>query len=303
MNYLKHNIWAVVAIGFVISFIFPAGGTLVSPFLHLLFMILTFFSTLDVHVKEVMKDIQRPKKTILTLLIIHLASPLIVWLCRPWLNPDIYLGLIIASVVPSGVSVVFLTKLFGGDETRSLIITTLSSLLSPISVPFLVFLFARQNIDINPLSMSFTIIKLIIVPLLAAQYVARTEWKMRLVRKTPEVLMVTLLLLIIGIISPVRNYILDNLLLSLMVAGIVGILSIINFLLGFHIGRAPEAKISYGVSASFKNFALSNVLAFSLFNSIVGLPAIMYAVVNSFMLIPMQWFIEGQMQKSRVKPS
>lgn len=297
MNFFRHNIWAVVGIGFLISFIFPAGGTLISPFLHILFMILTFFSTLDVHIPEVMRDIQRPKKTIITLLIIHLVSPLIVLFCRPFLSPDIYLGLIIASVVPSGISVVFLTKLFGGDETRSLIITTISSLLSPITVPLLVMLFAGQSINVSPVAMSITIMKLIVIPFILAQYVAHTPWKKRLVKKAPEVLICTLLLLIIGIISPVRNYLLDNLLLSLALAGFVSFLSVVNFLLGFHLGRAPEAKISYGVSASFKNFALSNVLAFSLFNSMVGLPAILYAVINSFMLIPMQWYIEGQLEK------
>jgi BASS family bile acid:Na+ symporter len=297
MKFLKHNIWAVVSIGFAFSLLFPALGTLVSPFLHILFMILTFFSTIDIKIPEVVRDIQRPKKIILTILIAHLLSPLIILMCRPWFDPEIYLGLIIASVVPSGISVIFLAKLFGGDASRALIITTISSLLSPITVPMLVLIFAQQDIDVNPLSMSFTIIKLIVIPFLAAQYVAHTHWKKRLAKKSNDVLIWTLLLLIIGIISPVRNYLLDNLLLSLVLAGFVGMLSCINFLTGFYVGRAPEARASYGLSASFKNFALANVLAFSLFNSTVALPAIVYAVINSFMLIPIQWFIEGQLQK------
>lgn len=297
MKFLQHNVWAVVSISVVFSFLFPALGTLVAPFLSMLFMILTFFSTINIRIPEVIKDIHHPKKTFVILAIIHLLSPLFVLMMKPYLDPLIFLGLIIAGVVPSGIAVIFLTRLFGGDTSRSLVITTLSNLLSPITVPLLVFLLAGKSVDVDPYQMSWKIFTLIVIPFIAAQYVAHTHWEKRLEKHSLNVLIISLLLITIGIISPLRNYIMSNILLSLMLGGIVTILTAINFFVGYSLAHDLETKISYAVSSTNKNYVLSTILATSLFGSVVALPAIMYAIVNSFMLIPMQWFIEGRQRR------
>ena len=295
LDFLHNNVWALGLVGILFSFLFPAIGILISPLLHILFMILMFLSTLDIKVHEVVKDIKRPKQTVITLAIIHLLSPLIVYAFKSFMDPDIYLGLILAASVSSGVSVVFLTKIFGGEPTRSLVITTISNIISPVVVPLLIFLFAQKMVSVSPIDMSMTIVKLIIIPLIAAQIVARNKvWKKKISTYSTETMLALLLIIIIGIISPVRNYIMSNLLISLVLAGIVSILTVINFLAGYYLGKKAETKISYGISASFKNFTLSTVLALSLFSTTVALPAILYAVINSFLLIPMQWFIEGK---------
>ena len=85
----------------------------------------------------------------------------------------------------------------------------------------------------------------------------------------------------------------------MVLLGVVTVLNIILFLAGFSIGTTHESKTSYGISATFKNFALSTVLALSIFNAEVALPAIAYSVVNSFLLIPMQWYIDNKKLKSK----
>lgn len=303
MNYLKHNVWAVVLIGLIFSFIFPALGTLASPFLEPMFMLLMFLSTLDIKIDAVLREIQRPQKTIIALLIIHLLSPIFVLIISPLLTADLYLGLIIASAVSSGISVVFLTDIFGGNTNRPLVITTISNVLSPLTLPVIVFIFARQVIDVSPLDMSLTIAKLVIIPLIAAQYIAQTKWKKRIERYDTNISIFLLMFIIIGILSPVRNFILNHLFESMVIAGIVSILISINFFVGFFMGKDMETKIGYGISTSFKNFTLSTVIAISLFGSIVALPAIMYSVMNSFLLIPMQWFIEAQQHSHALNTS
>lgn len=299
MRFLHHNVWAVISIGVLFSFTFPALGTLVAPFLQILFMTLTFFSTINIRIPEVLRNIKHPGKTFIVLAIIHLLTPALVLFMKPFLDPKIFLGLIIAGVVPSGISVIFLTKLFGGDTSRSLVITTISCLVSPITVPLLILLFAGQSVEVSALQMSWRIFTLIVFPFLLAQYVAHTHWKEKLSHYSLNVLIFSLLFITIGIISPVRNYIVHNLLLSLKLGALVSVLTAVKFLAGFSLASDIKTKISYGITASYKNFALSTLLATSLFGSEVALPAIMYAIVNSFMLIPMQWFIEGKIQESK----
>lgn len=303
MNYLKHNIWAVVLIGLIFSFLFPAIGTLASPFLGSMFMLLMFLSTLDIKVDAVLKEIQRPQKTIIALLIIHLLSPILVLIMKPLLTADLYLGLIIASAVSSGISVVFLTDIFGGNTNRPLVITTISNILSPLTLPVIVFVFARQVINVSPLDMSITIAKLVIIPLIAAHYVSKTKWKKKIEKYDTNVSILLLMFIIIGILSPVRNFILGHMFEAMIMTGIVSVLIIVNFFAGYFMGKDIETKIGYGISTSFKNFTLSTVIAISLFGSIVALPAIMYSVMNSFLLIPMQWFIESQQHAHALKSS
>lgn len=294
MNFFKHNIWAVVLLGLLFSFILPPIGILMSPFVQLFFMVIMFFSTLNISIRKVMTEIHHPSKILISLFLIHLASPLLLLPLRGFFSEEIFLGLILASVVPSGISVVFLSKLFGGDPSRSLVITTISSLLSPITVPVLILLFAQTSIAISPFAMALTITKLVILPFCLARIVAQTKYKKSLDRYTLQVMLITLFLIIIGIISPLTKYVLSTLPLFMVLSGLVTVLNVILFLAGFSIGSTHEAKASYGITATFKNFTLSTVLALSLFNAEVALPAIAYSVINSFLLIPMQWFIEGQ---------
>lgn len=295
MDPLNKNIWVVILAGILFSIFFPAVGILLSPAVQYLFMALMFMSTLNIQPNKILAEVHRPGKTLSSLFIIHLVSPFIILFLRHLFTEDIFLGLIIASSISSGISTVFLTKIYGGEPSRSLVVTSLSNILAPLTIPLLVMIFARQDVQIDFFEMSFTIIKLIIIPSIIAQVVARRkDWTDKINTHRIRINVAILLLIIIGIVSPVRGYIFENLLLSLQLAAVVGVLISLNFFLGFTLGNTIETKISYGVTASFKNFALSTVLALTLFNSMVALPAIMYSVMNSFLLIPMQWFIEGQ---------
>lgn len=299
MKFFEHNIWAVVLAGLILSFLLPPIGILISPFVQTLFMIIMFFSTLNISIRKVMAEIHHPKKVFISLLLIHLASPLMLLPFRGFFSEEIFLGLILASVVPAGISVVFLSKLFGGDPSRSLVVTTISSLLSPVTVPLLVMIFAQTSIALSPFTMAMTITKLVIIPFLVARFVSRTPYKKMLDKHTSRVTLVTLFLIIVGIISPLTSYVVSSLGIFMVLIGVVTVLNVILFLAGFSMGTTHEAKTSYGISATFKNFALSTVLALSIFNAEVALPAIAYSVINSFLLIPMQWFIDGQKPQNK----
>ncbi|OGK59870.1 hypothetical protein A3I56_03310 [Candidatus Roizmanbacteria bacterium RIFCSPLOWO2_02_FULL_43_10] len=294
MKYLQQNIWASIGLALFVSFAFPAAGTLLSPFVQILFMFMVFLSSINLNVRSILSQVHHPGKTVIALLLIHVVPPLTMLTLKPFVSDDLFLGLILASSAPSGIAVIFLSKMYKGDPSRALVITFLSNFLSPLILPLVVFTFVGRSVHLDILSMSLTLIKLIIIPGLLAQVIAQSHWKARISRNGPVLLTISLMLLIIGIISPVRNYLLDELLTSLLLAGFIGGTIMLLFLLGFHIGSTMEAKISYGIASSFKNFALATILAFSLFNASVALPALVYAVVNSLLLIPLQWYIEGR---------
>lgn len=285
---VRKDAWFIILIAIAISFVYPPIGFVLKPALPWLLMALMFFSSLGIDLKQVVKQLKNFSHILRVLLIIHIASPILVLFVRPLLSDELFLGLILASVTSSGLSVVFLSQLYGGKPADALAITSLSNILSPITIPFLVFVFAQTSITVDPIAMAFTIFKFVILPLVAAKLIQLTPLYTPIKKiKTPLSLGV-LFFLIIAIISPVQQILLEDINRSLMLAGIVIGLSIITFILGWILSKQKTRKITYAICTSYKNFTLATVVALSLYSPLIALPAAMYTLINNVLLIPLQ---------------
>jgi bile acid:Na+ symporter, BASS family len=287
-DYLKKYTWLIILAAIAISFLLPSIGSIFKPYLGYLLMILMFLSYLNINVKEVLGCLKNFRDELFSLATIHLASPLLVLLIKPLLPAEIFLGLIIATTMSSGMSVVFLSHLYGGKASQSLVITFLSNTLSPLIVPLLVFIFARTTIQISVVTLGLTLLKLVIIPFAIAILIRKFKFHQHLQKHADYISIIVLFALILGIVSPLRETILSNLELSLWLSGLIVILVLINFFLGFLIGRNKKERIAYAISVSYKNFTLATVIALSLFSPIVALPSILYSVINNLLLIPLQ---------------
>lgn len=285
---MKKYTWLIVLIAIILGFSLPQIGLIFRPYLTYLLMLLMFLSCLNIDFQKILKPLKYWKNEMQALAIIHLASPLLILLLKPFFSDEIFLGLIIASVISSGIGVVFLSRLYGGIPSQSLILTSISNILSPITVPFLILIFAKTNIKIDYLAIGLTMLKLVIIPIALALIIRKTKINKHLSDYGDPISTITLFLLITGLIAPVRSIILSNLKLSLTLGGLISILVIINFFLGYLIGSTKPEKITYAISTSYKNFTLSTVIALSLFNPTVALPAVIYTVINNLLLIPLQ---------------
>jgi len=290
---LKNNIWLVILLAVLISFVFPTPGLFLKPYIGYLLMILMFLSCLEIKIRQIVKACREYKEFLVVLSVVHLVSPLLVLLLKPFFSEQIFLGLILATVISSGMAVIFLSNLFGGLPAKALVITSLSNILSPITIPLLVLLFARTSIEVDVLAMSWTIIKLVVIPIALAQLVSKTKLKKVLSDCSSSVSITLLFLIMLGIVSPVKDLVLSDIKLSLVLSLIAGILISINFIIGYLFGDDKKEKITYGISASYKNFTLATVIAMSLFNETVALPIVIYAVMNNLSLIPLQLIFIG----------
>ena len=288
-QFIKKNTWLLVLLAIVLGFIFPKLGFFIQPSVVYLLMLLMLFSVLDMSYRKVWEQLHNYKKTLAALSIVHLAGPLIVLAFKPFVTEEIFLGLIIASVINSGVSVIFLSKLYGGLPSKALVITAVSHVLSPIVIPFLVILFAKTSIEIDPMSISWTIIRLVIIPIALSMLVRRSRLYKPMKKHGGWINIILLFLIIIGIISPIREIILANVSIAIYVGLIVMLIVVVDFLLGFALGKNKAERITYGVSTSYKNYVLSNVVALTLFGPVVALPAALYAVANNVLLVPLQF--------------
>jgi len=289
MNFLAKNTWLVILLAIAVSFVDPGVGMILKPYLNYFLMVLMFLSCLDIDLGEFVKNLKDFKISGLILLIVHLVSPIIVWiLLKPFLSEEIFLGLILASVIPAGRASVFLAKIYGGKPVTALVISSISNAFSPITVPLLVWLFAKTSIKINPVDMGVTILWLVAVPILAAVIFRMIGWAKYLIDKSAGLSVLFLFVIIVGIISPIREIILVNMEKSIYLIFIIIGLIAINFGLGYRLGRNKSEKITLAITSSYKNYTLGTLVALSLFNPIVALPSIIYTISNNLLLIPIQ---------------
>jgi len=266
-------------------------GILLKPFLIYILMLLMFFSCLNIKFKQIIEKIKNYREETKALAIIHLISPIIVFLFQPLFSTEIYVGLIIVTVISSGMSVVFLSELYGGISSTSLVITSMSNIISPVIVPALILFFTGTEINLDYLAITLTLIKLVIIPIFFAQIIRKTSIYYTLNKNKTNISIIILFVLIIGVIAPVREIILNNIALTFKLGLFVAILSVINFTLGYFIGKNKKENLSFAISTSYKNFTLATVVALTHFEPIVALPAVVYTVVNNLLLIPLQFWL------------
>lgn len=250
-----------------------------------------FLSCLDLKVEEILKSFSDIKAQIFTLLIVNLASPTILYLIKDYFSPEIFLGLIIAAVSPAGRSAVFLSLIYGGIPIKALVVTSLSNVISPITVPFFVWLYTHTTIKMDPISMATTIFWMVLIPLVAAFIFGKSQLGKKLNYVSPTISTFIVFLIILGIISPIKNIVIDNLGLTLILLLVISLLITINFALGFLIKKKLPDKITYGLSSSYKNYTMATILSISLFSPLVALPSIVYTIANNLLLVPFQLLI------------
>lgn len=288
IDFTRRNTWAVILSAIIFSFISPAIGISIKPYLNYLLGTLMFLSCLDLKVSEILESFSDLKSQILVLLIVNFVSPTILFFIKDYFSPEIFLGLIIAAVTPAGRSAVFLSLIYGGIPIKALVVTSLSNVISPITVPVLVWFYTHTTIKMDPIAMGITIFWMVLIPLVAAYFFGKLSLGKKLNYISPTISTFIVFLIILGIISPIKNVVLDNPSLTLILLLVISLLITIDFALGFIINKKLPDKITYGLSSSYKNYTMATILSISLFSPIVALPSIVYTIANNLLLVPFQ---------------
>jgi len=212
------------------------------------------------------------------------------YIFKPLVAPEVFIGLLIAAAVPSAVSVVFISDLLGGEPAKALVATTLAHLVSPIVTPFLVWWFARAIIQVDFLGMLVLIVKLVIIPLVLAQIIRRFKFHERIAARVSGVNSILLFVLIWGIIAPGKELLWNNHRQFLLAILAVAFALLIETVIAIWFGRTKKEDITWVVVDSYKNFTLASVIAWSLFGPLALVGAVAYGIMNNVMIAPLQWW-------------
>ena len=235
--------------------------------------------------------IKRPKDFLIGLICQVILLPIIAFVLIKILNvqPALALGVMIIAAAPGGVTSNILTKFANGDVALSVSLTAIISLLSILTVPFIVIKYA-DLLDINYLSkeisMSGISIKMFLVvtlPVVIGMLIRKFAQDF-IIKRTALIEKISLTLFMIVFISIwLEEW--DNIIMYISRAGVITlILNVTMMVLGFYVAKifasGIEQRKCISLECGLQNGTLAVFVSTQIFDDIIYLiPTASYALI------------------------
>ena len=180
------------------------------------------------------------------------------------LDPALTAGVILVGTCPGGTASNVITFMAKGDLALSVAMTTVSTILAPILTPFITYQLIGQKISFDPISMFWSIIQIVIIPIALGLMIKTFLPKVAEVSTTytPAISAIAISLIIAGVIGSSRDNILKTpgtIILVVMLHNCLG------YLLGFSvarmIGMSWKKAIALSIEVGMQNSGLATGLA------------------------------------------
>ncbi len=242
-------------------------------------------------VQDFTRVVKQPKDFIVGLVCQLIFLPIIAFALVFILDTPVELavGLMIIAAAPGGVTSNILTKFANGDVALSISLTAIISLLSIITVPFIIF----KSIDLlnasastNEISMTGISIKMFLVvtlPVILGMIIRRfaNNFVSSNEKTTQTISLILFLIVLFGAIIQERT----NIVPYMMKAGtITFFLNIVMMLIGFYVAKVFATGIQQrkciSLECGLQNGTLAIFVATQIFNDVVFIiPAAIYSLI------------------------
>lgn len=178
-----------------------------------LIQLIMFTMGTEMSIKDFEGVIKMPKAVLIGLAFHFTIMPLIGVSLASFFGfePEIAAGIILIGCVPSGVTSNVLAMLAKANVPLSITMSTISTLAAPIMTPFLMKMLAGQYVEIDFWAMMFSVVKMIIIPIILGLIVNKVmqngvKW---LKTVMPKIAMFGVLMMLIVIVSSGRDALLS----------------------------------------------------------------------------------------------
>lgn len=277
-NSIQDSVLLAVAAALAMGVLAPQGAALAAYSLPFL-MVMMFFAFIGMELR-----IPGRSGPLFAILSSFVAVPLAAFLLASaaGLPGDFILGLLIASAMPTGISVVYLARAFGGDGSTVLASAAVSTLLAPALTPAAVYLLAGAQVQIDLLLMFRTLVVAVAIPFLAS--LAFRKGAKRLKEHSIAVSTAMSFLLVWGLTAQGLSYINTSGSIVLL-ALVVFAANLFAYGFGYLAGRqgSKGRAVSFFLISGFKNNTLGLALASAL-SPLAVMPAVVWLIVNNALL-------------------
>ena len=296
LNSLITNFFTVWIIVFaLITFYYPEyfkGLTgLIVPTLG----IIMFGMGMTLTLNDFRRVFTRPKDIGIGVLLQYMIMPLAAFILAKIFNINQYLavGVILLGSCPGGTASNVITYLARGDVALSLTLTSVSTLLSPLLIPLLMYFYASTWIDVPVLKLFISSIQIVIIPVLLGLGV-RAILKQRadsLNEILPSVSTLAIIFIVGVIVAANSSEISET---GLKVLLIVVIHNLFGLIAGYYIARfagmdSIRAR-TISIEVGMQNSGLAVALANLHFSTLTALPAAIASVWHNLSGSLLAWW-------------
>lgn len=237
--------------------------------------------------------VSRPLDILVGSLAQFTIMPLIAWSLAHLfnLNPFMTAGIILVGCCPGGVSSNIMSFLCKGDVAFSVGMTTVSTILSPIVTPFLVWFLAGTQVDVDAWGMFRNILVVTLLPVtvgcLFNWLLSEKSYFEDVQKLMPGISVICLALIVGGVIYQVHPQLMENGIgLLLLTLAVVFCHNTLGYLLGYMVGVlchfSTAKKRTISIEVGMQNAGMATVLANNFFASSAAVAANPLAVLSVF---------------------
>ena len=152
----------------------PALFAFLQPYTLACLMVLFFMSFLSIRLEEVWEALRRASLPILALVVLKLlVLPLVLYGLFLSVLPEYAFSALLLTAVSTGVVAPFMSNLVGGNSARVLVVTVITSILVPFTLPAVIGVVLSKSVSFSFWQMLRMLALAIFVPIVAVQTLRR----------------------------------------------------------------------------------------------------------------------------------
>ena len=273
-GFVGKNLTYIVFLVVIWAYFMPGAFLWAVPHTVLLLGVIMFGMGMTLHAKDFKLILQRPKEVLIGCTAHYTIMPLLAYglVLAFQMPPEMAVGMILLGSCPSGTASNVMGFLAKADVPLSVSITTCSTLLAPIMMPFIVWGLAGQWVEVSFFAMAMTVMKVILVPLVLGLIVHRVMGE----KHVASLSKVLVLISAFGVLVIVGGVIV--IILMVLIHNLGGFL--IGYLVTGKLGLGKKQQHSVTLEVGMQNDALAISLVSVFFAPAVAIPAAVGAAIH-----------------------
>ena len=295
LNYVITNLFTVWIILFsIIAYYYPGHLRELTYLIVPTLGIIMFGMGMTLTVSDFMRVLTRPRDIYIGVLLQYLLMPLGAFILVKAFNLNEFLaaGLILLGSCPGGTASNVITYLARGDLALSVTLTSVSTIISPLLIPVLMYFYASRWIEVPVLKLFISSVQIVLIPVLLGLGVrALLKEKIYTVNEFLPSISTLAIIFIVGVIVAANTKAISTtgpiIILIVLIHNLFGLLSgyYIAKLSGMDNIRARTISIEVGMQNSGLAVALANMH----FSALAALPAAMASMWHNISGSVLAW--------------
>ena len=279
-------LWVIVFA--LISYYFPQGFLFLLPYVSILLGVVMFGMGLTLSPKDFSEVFHRPIQVIIGIVGQFILMPLIAFfLVKVFgLSADLAAGVLLVGCCPGGTSSNVMSYLGKGDVPLSVTITSCTTILAPLVTPGLFWLFAHQYIEVDPVAMFWSIVKIVLLPIIGGVVINALFGTVvkKVVIALPLISVFAIISIVTAVVAASAEKIAET---ALIIFLVVALHNCIGYLCGYLLGKVFGMKLAQkktlAIEIGMQNSGLAAALAAKLaasgaINPIAAVPGAVFSV-------------------------